>query len=171
MGRRKLKIMRLECVKERQVKYSKRKVGVLKKGKELATLCDVDVALLMFSPTGKPSLFVGHDKDLGTLLERLSSMALEEREERKEYTMRLLMKMYSKAGTEMGRMTLTNDRDEAPHELQEKLAEKRSILREWKNPYKVDNLPQIKIMEEHLIGSLTRVRNIKKLLREKENKA
>ena len=62
MGRRKLKIQRLECVKARQAKYSKRKIGILKKAKELAILCDIDLALLMFSPTGKPTLHVGQDK-------------------------------------------------------------------------------------------------------------
>jgi hypothetical protein len=62
MGRRRLKIQRLECVKARQAKYSKRKIGILKKAKELAILCDIDLALLMFSPTGKPTLYVGQDK-------------------------------------------------------------------------------------------------------------
>ncbi|KAJ4833605.1 Agamous-like MADS-box protein agl65 [Turnera subulata] len=62
MGRRKLKIEKLECMKARQAKYSKRKIGLLKKAKELSILCDVDLALLMFSPTGKPSLFVGQNK-------------------------------------------------------------------------------------------------------------
>ena len=62
MGRRKLKIQRLESMKARQAKYSKRKTGLVKKAKELAILCDVDVALLLFSPTEKPTLFVGQDK-------------------------------------------------------------------------------------------------------------
>lgn len=62
MGRRKLTIKRLESMKARQTKYSKRKVGLLKKAKELSVLCDTDLALLMFSPTGKPSLFIGHNK-------------------------------------------------------------------------------------------------------------
>ncbi|XP_048227790.1 agamous-like MADS-box protein AGL65 isoform X2 [Ricinus communis] len=178
MGRRKLKILRLESVKARQVKYSKRKLGVLKKGKELATLCDVDLGLIMFSPSGKPSLYVGHDKELSTLLERLSIITVEEREQRREYTMKLLKKMYSKTGTEVDQKTLTIQRDEGSRfenpeliELKEKLAEKRRILREWNNPYEVDSLAQIRIMEEHLIASLTRVRNIKIQLWEKQSKA
>uniref|UniRef100_B9IKF0 MADS-box domain-containing protein n=1 Tax=Populus trichocarpa TaxID=3694 RepID=B9IKF0_POPTR len=82
MGRRRLKIQRLECVKARQAKYSKRKIGILKKAKELAILCDIDLALLMFSPTGKPTLYVGQDKDFGTVLDRMSALTFEEREER-----------------------------------------------------------------------------------------
>lgn len=49
-------------MKARQTKYSKRKIGLLKKAKELAVLCDTDLSLLMFSPTGRPSLYVGQNK-------------------------------------------------------------------------------------------------------------
>lgn len=60
MGRVKLKIKRLENVNSRQTTYAKRKNGILKKANELAILCDIDLILLMFSPTsGKPSLSVG----------------------------------------------------------------------------------------------------------------
>lgn len=59
MGRVKLKIKRLENTSGRQVTYSKRRAGILKKAKELSILCDIDVVLLMFSPTGKPTLCLG----------------------------------------------------------------------------------------------------------------
>ncbi|MFQ6662210.1 hypothetical protein Gotur_030095 [Gossypium turneri] len=65
MGRRKLKIQRLEDMKARQAKYSKRKKGILKKAKELSILCDVEVVLLLSSPSGKPTLFVGQDPKEG----------------------------------------------------------------------------------------------------------
>ncbi|XP_016681153.1 agamous-like MADS-box protein AGL65 [Gossypium hirsutum] len=61
MGRRKLKIQRLEDMKARQAKYSKRKKGILKKAKELSILCDVEIVLLLSSPSGKPTLFVGQN--------------------------------------------------------------------------------------------------------------
>ncbi|KAK8348706.1 hypothetical protein V6Z11_A06G097800 [Gossypium hirsutum] len=61
MGRRKLKIQRLEDMKARQAKYSKRKKGILKKAKELSILCDVEVVLLLSSPSGKRTFFVGQD--------------------------------------------------------------------------------------------------------------
>ncbi|KAE8735268.1 hypothetical protein F3Y22_tig00000340pilonHSYRG00141 [Hibiscus syriacus] len=82
MGRRKLKILRLESIKARQATYSKRKTGIVKKAKEISILCDVDVALLLFSPTDKPTLFVGREKGLSDVLERLSKSPYEEREER-----------------------------------------------------------------------------------------
>lgn len=59
MGRVKLKIKKLESISNRQVTFSKRKSGILKKAKELSILCDIDIALLMFSPTGKAILLQG----------------------------------------------------------------------------------------------------------------
>lgn len=59
MGRLKLKIKRLESSSNRQVTYSKRRNGIVKKAKELSILCDIDIVLLMFSPTGRPTLFQG----------------------------------------------------------------------------------------------------------------
>ncbi|KAJ6856655.1 hypothetical protein NC651_038341 [Populus alba x Populus x berolinensis] len=120
MGRRKLKIQRLECVKARQAKYSKRKIGILKKAKELSILCDIDLALLMFSPTAKPTLYVGQDKEEAVKAKQAELL-----------------------------------------ELREKLAQKRKILRDWTNPDKIDDLRQIKIMEEHLVATLARVKSKK----------
>lgn len=59
MGRVKLKIKRLESTSNRQVTYSKRRNGILKKARELSILCDIDIVLLMFSPTGRSTLFHG----------------------------------------------------------------------------------------------------------------
>lgn len=59
MGRVKLKIKKLESMSNRHVTYSKRKSGILKKAKELSILCDVEIVLLMFSPTGKATLLQG----------------------------------------------------------------------------------------------------------------
>ncbi|KAF9662285.1 hypothetical protein SADUNF_Sadunf18G0037100 [Salix dunnii] len=168
MGRRKLKIQRLECVKARQAKYSKRKKGFLKKAKELAILCDVDLAVLMFSPTKKPSLYVGHDKDFSIVLERMSALSFEEREQRRRYTNEIIKKMYPIDDAEVLSSNSIFDREEAlkvKHiellELKEKLAQKRKILRDWTNPDKVNDPRQIKVMEEHLIATLTRVKNKK----------
>ncbi|KAL9444978.1 hypothetical protein AB3S75_018051 [Citrus x aurantiifolia] len=169
MGRRKLKIRRLESMKARQTKYSKRKIGILKKARELAVLCDTDLALLMFSPTGKPSLCVGQNKDLSTVLERLAKMSVDDREERRGYTMKLLRKIY--ANSEVDPRNFSLDRNDALklqqdqlRELKDKLAEKTKILREWKNPHNVKDIAQINIMEEHLVGSLVKIRNKKRQL-------
>ena len=62
MGRVKLKIKRLENTNGRQATYSKRKLGIMKKANELSILCDIDIILLMFSPTGKPALCTGRGR-------------------------------------------------------------------------------------------------------------
>ncbi|KAK9284202.1 hypothetical protein L1049_023371 [Liquidambar formosana] len=53
MGRGKIAIRRIDNTTSRQVTFSKRRKGLLKKAKELAILCDAEVGLLIFSSTGK----------------------------------------------------------------------------------------------------------------------
>jgi hypothetical protein len=53
MGRVKLEIKKIENPTNRQVTYSKRRSGLIKKAYELSVLCDIDVGLIMFSPSGK----------------------------------------------------------------------------------------------------------------------
>ncbi|KAE8038635.1 hypothetical protein FH972_011124 [Carpinus fangiana] len=53
MGRGKVQLKRIEDKISRQVTFSKRKGGLMKKANELAVLCDVEVALLIFSDRGR----------------------------------------------------------------------------------------------------------------------
>lgn len=53
MGRGKIVIRRIDNSTSRQVTFSKRRNGLLKKAKELAILCDAEVGLVIFSSTGK----------------------------------------------------------------------------------------------------------------------
>ncbi|KAJ8900299.1 hypothetical protein K2173_024939 [Erythroxylum novogranatense] len=53
MGRGKIEIRRIENANSRQVTFSKRRAGLLKKAQELAILCDAEVAVIIFSNTGK----------------------------------------------------------------------------------------------------------------------
>ena len=53
MVREKRKIRKIEKTAARQVTFSKRRRGLLKKAEELAVLCDVRVGLIVFSSTGK----------------------------------------------------------------------------------------------------------------------
>ncbi|KAL1225579.1 Agamous-like MADS-box protein AGL18 [Cardamine amara subsp. amara] len=53
MGRGRIEIKKIENVNSRQVTFSKRRNGLMKKAKELSILCDADVALIIFSSTGK----------------------------------------------------------------------------------------------------------------------
>ncbi|XP_030927272.1 agamous-like MADS-box protein AGL18 isoform X1 [Quercus robur] len=53
MGRGKIEIKKIENLNSRQVTFSKRRSGLLKKAKELSVLCDAEVAVIIFSSTGK----------------------------------------------------------------------------------------------------------------------
>ncbi|XP_034890071.1 MADS-box transcription factor 23 isoform X3 [Populus alba] len=53
MGRGKIEIRRIDNSTSRQVTFSKRRSGLLKKAKELAILCDAEVGVMIFSSTGK----------------------------------------------------------------------------------------------------------------------
>ncbi|KAK4854164.1 hypothetical protein QYF36_019906 [Acer negundo] len=69
-------------MKARQAKYSKRKKAILKKVEELSVICDVDLVICMFSPSGKPSLYVGRNRDLHSVVEMVSNLSVIDREER-----------------------------------------------------------------------------------------
>ncbi|KAI3452577.1 hypothetical protein Pfo_009241 [Paulownia fortunei] len=53
MGRRKLEIKRIDDKSARQVTFSKRRNGLMKKAKELSVLCDLDVGVIIYSCRGK----------------------------------------------------------------------------------------------------------------------
>ncbi|KAL3818551.1 hypothetical protein ACJIZ3_004456 [Penstemon smallii] len=62
MGRGKVELKRIENHTNRQVTFSKRRNGLLKKAFELSLLCDAEIALLVFSPSGKLYQFSSHDE-------------------------------------------------------------------------------------------------------------
>lgn len=53
MGRGKIEIKRIENSTNRQVTFSKRRNGILKKAREISVLCDAEVGAVIFSSGGK----------------------------------------------------------------------------------------------------------------------
>nr|QSB37191.1 AP1/FUL-like protein [Paeonia suffruticosa] len=53
MGRGRVQLKRIENKISRQVTFSKRRTGLLKKAHQISVLCDVEVALIVFSTKGK----------------------------------------------------------------------------------------------------------------------
>ena len=53
MGRGKVQLKRIENKINRQVTFSKRRSGLLKKAHEISVLCDAEVGLIIFSTKGK----------------------------------------------------------------------------------------------------------------------
>ncbi|KZV52255.1 MADS transcriptional factor [Dorcoceras hygrometricum] len=53
MVRQKIQINKIDNLTARQVTFSKRRRGLFKKAQELSVLCDAEIALIVFSATGK----------------------------------------------------------------------------------------------------------------------
>ncbi|THG11518.1 hypothetical protein TEA_013015 [Camellia sinensis var. sinensis] len=53
MVRQRIQIKKIDNVTARQVTFSKRRRGLFKKAHELSTLCDAEIALIVFSATGR----------------------------------------------------------------------------------------------------------------------
>ncbi|XP_048138525.1 MADS-box protein AGL42-like isoform X1 [Rhodamnia argentea] len=53
MARGKVQLRRIENATSRQVTFSKRRTGLLKKAYELSVLCDAEVAVIVFSQKGR----------------------------------------------------------------------------------------------------------------------
>ncbi|XP_002527350.2 MADS-box transcription factor 23 isoform X1 [Ricinus communis] len=68
MGRGKIVIRRIDNSTSRQVTFSKRRNGLLKKAKELAILCDAEVGVVIFSSTGK--LYDFSSSSMKSIIER-----------------------------------------------------------------------------------------------------
>ncbi|KAL4561972.1 hypothetical protein LXL04_034158 [Taraxacum kok-saghyz] len=90
MGRGKIEIKKIENVSTRQVTFSKRRAGLLKKAHELSVLCDAEVAIIVFSNTGR--LYEFSSSSMRGVIERYnratepstSQMQIEMRQEQAE---------------------------------------------------------------------------------------
>ena len=67
-GRRKIEIAKIPKKNHLQVTFSKRRSGLFKKASELCTLCGANVAIIVFSPSGKVFSFV--HTDVETIVDR-----------------------------------------------------------------------------------------------------
>ena len=63
MGRRKIEIVRIENERHRQVTFTKRKGGLIKKATELAILCDAEVAVVIFGANQKLTMYSSGNVD------------------------------------------------------------------------------------------------------------
>ncbi|XP_060173274.1 agamous-like MADS-box protein AGL27 isoform X3 [Lycium barbarum] len=107
MGRRKVEIKRIQEKSCRQVAFSKRRKGLLKKAKALSTLCDVDVAVVIFSNSGKLYEFSNTNSLTGILQQYESHIEAE-----KEISAEILLEEHSKCSRfmKMGELLQTTER-------------------------------------------------------------
>lgn len=70
MGRGKIEIKRIENSTNRQVTFSKRRNGIIKKAREISVLCESEIAVVVFSSLGKMSEFCSANTTLPKTLEK-----------------------------------------------------------------------------------------------------
>ncbi|XP_052277498.1 myocyte-specific enhancer factor 2-like isoform X2 [Dreissena polymorpha] len=63
MGRKKIAITRINDERNRQVTFTKRKFGLMKKAYELSVLCDCEIALIIFTSNNKLYQYASSDMD------------------------------------------------------------------------------------------------------------
>ncbi|CAN6917614.1 unnamed protein product [Brassica oleracea] len=78
MGRGKIVIQRIDDSTSRQVTFSKRRKGLIKKAKELAILCDAEVGLIIFSSTGK--LYDFSSSSMKSVIDRYNKSKIEQQQ-------------------------------------------------------------------------------------------
>eukprot|EP00253_Pinus_taeda_P001143 PITA_01143 len=153
MGRGKIEIKMIENATNRQVTFSKRRGGLKKKAQELSVLCNAEVALIIFSSTGKlhewssSSSFFMLQKSMKKILERY---------QKSEQGLGLMDYQHQQLLCEMRRITKENE------SLQERL---RHMNGEEVNSLK---LPELFKLEEQLDKAATQVRRRKDHVLENE---
>ncbi|XP_073105691.1 agamous-like MADS-box protein AGL30 [Elaeis guineensis] len=164
MGRVKLKIKRLENTSGRQVTYSKRRAGILKKAKELSILCDIDIILLMFSPTGKPTICLGERRFIADVVAKFAQLTPQERAKRKLESLEALKKTFKKLDHDVNIQDFLGSSAQTVEEfmnhsrlLQAQISEVQKRLSYWSEPEKINSIDHIRAMEESLKHSLNQV--------------
>ncbi|PPD82653.1 hypothetical protein GOBAR_DD20413 [Gossypium barbadense] len=165
MGRVKLKIKKLENTNGRQATYAKRKHGIMKKANELSILCDVEIILLMFSPTNKPSVCIGKRSSIEEIIEKFAQLTPQERAKRKLESLEALKKTFKKLDHDvnihefLGSSTQTiEDLTNQARLLQARLSEIHRRLSCWTDVDKINNVEHLGQMEDSLKDYLNQIR-------------
>ncbi|KAH7567485.1 hypothetical protein JRO89_XS07G0081100 [Xanthoceras sorbifolium] len=172
MGRVKLQIKRIENTTNRQVTFSKRRNGLIKKAYELSVLCDVDVALIMFSPSGRLSLFSGN-KSIEDILARYINLPEHERgrHHNQEFLQRALGNLSIEA-YQTYQATSSTTADFHLEEIQQEIFNCKSQLQNIEtrlriyegDPFEITTLYEIQYREQILEETLKQVRLRRKRL-------
>ncbi|KAG8660422.1 hypothetical protein MANES_02G156400v8 [Manihot esculenta] len=178
MGRVKLEIKKIENNTNRQVTFSKRRNGLIKKAYELSILCDIDIALIMFSPSGRLSHFSGK-KRIEDVFARYVNLPDQEREQYvyaikinlMQYLLRTLQQLKSENDIALqlaNPSAINSDVEELQHEVaslqqQLQIAEEQMRLYE-PDPLKISSMGELESCEKNLVDTLQSVMQRKEYL-------
>ena len=141
MVRQKIQIKKIDNTTARQVTFSKRRRGLFKKALELSTLCDAEIALIVFSATGR--LFEYSSSSMKQVIERHNLIAQNlEKIEQPSLELQLESNNYAMLSKEVAEKT---------HELRQMRGEDLQGL----------SMEELKQLETLLEGSSRRVRETK----------
>ncbi|KAL3640570.1 hypothetical protein CASFOL_015538 [Castilleja foliolosa] len=175
MGRVKLKIQRLESLSSRQVTYGKRRAGILKKAQEISVLCDIHIILIMFSPTGKPSIFCGQRSTIDEMIAKYAQLTPKERAKRRLESLETLKRNFKKLDQDVDIEEFLDGSSPSIEEMHNRLrmlraqvAEGHKKLSWWTNPDKIEDIEHLNQMENSLTESLniTRMHKQDKFLKD-----
>ncbi|GLJ43158.1 hypothetical protein SUGI_0895940 [Cryptomeria japonica] len=142
MGRGKIEIKRIENRTNRQVTFSKRRSGLIKKAHELSVLCQAEVGLIIFSSRGKLYEYGSHG--LNRTFERYKRIHSKEKE----------FEANANSNIEQWKVEVTRLR----HQVNTLINEKRNL--EGENISSLD-INQLKQLEIYLKQGLDRIRSKK----------
>ncbi|KAG4966089.1 hypothetical protein JHK84_040688 [Glycine max] len=147
MGRVKLEIKRIENPTNRQVTFSKRRNGLIKKAYELSILCDIDIAVIMFSPSGRLNHFSGRRR-IEDVFTRYINLPDQERDNAVSFP-------------ELPYRRSIQNKEELQQEvnrLQQQLQMAEEQIRLYEpDPLKMSSMADLENSEKHLVDVLTRV--------------
>ncbi|XP_043697759.1 agamous-like MADS-box protein AGL104 [Telopea speciosissima] len=173
MGRVKLQIKKIENNTNRQVTFSKRRNGLIKKAYELSILCDIDIALIMFSPSGRLSHFSGKKRieDVFTRCINLPDHDTGGTVQNREYLIRTLKKLKNEndVAFQLANPGAVNSNVEGLQQevsrFQQQLQMAEEQLRIFEpDPLKLTSMGELESCERQLLDALTRVTQRKKFL-------
>ncbi|XP_058001583.1 protein TRANSPARENT TESTA 16 isoform X1 [Hevea brasiliensis] len=167
MGRGKIPIKRIENQTTRQVTFSKRRAGLLKKTHELSVLCDAQIGLIIFSSTGKMCQYCTEPLRMEQVIERyqkITGTCIPEHDSREQLfselamlrkeTRRLQLNMRRYTGEDMSSIPF-----EELSELEQELERSVAKVRDRKNELlqqQLDNLRRKERMLEEENGNMYR---------------
>ncbi|KAK8565870.1 hypothetical protein V6N13_020945 [Hibiscus sabdariffa] len=159
MVRGKTELRRIENSTSRQVTFSKRRNGLLKKAFELSVLCDAEIALIIFSLRGKPYEFAS--SSMQETIERYRKHTKDNRIKPTEENMEVKISLafsftkitHSKIKTDITHLKIEAENMQKEIELLE--ASRRKLLGESLGSCTLEELQQV---EERLEKSVSSVR-------------
>nr|AXR70635.1 MADS-box 13 [Momordica dioica] len=167
MGRVKLQIKRIENTSNRQVTYSKRKNGLIKKAYELSILCDIDIALIMFSPSDRLSAFSGETR-IEEVIARYIQLTPQDREKAKLEQLEALAKTFKKLSHDVDIHDFLSARNQTIGGLsnqdatyQQQLQECHRELRRWTDIDRFESMEHYDLLEKQLRDTIERIQQRK----------